>query len=78
MSFSWLTWLLDASDAFACAVCGTNVEDKSTDAFFQGTILLSLVPLVVIGGITFYIYRRSKAAEAEALPPPGAAPARQQ
>ncbi len=73
MTFTiWLAQLLwNASPALACAVCGAGLEEENANAFLKGTALLSLMPLGVIGATAFYIYRRTKAAEAESPSPEG-------
>jgi hypothetical protein len=53
--------LVSASPLLACAVCGAGLEDQSNNAFLKGTALLSLMPLGVIGGAVFYIYKRTQA-----------------
>ena len=73
----WLLslWLLVPAPAFACAVCGLGQNDESAGAFFRGTMLLSLMPLSVIGGIVFYLYRATKApASSETVEPDVFAP----
>ena len=75
-----LGWLLPAP-AFACAVCGIGPNDVAGWAFLRGTALLSLMPLSVIGGIVYYLYRETKRAERSkeadgpvAVPAPHASP----
>jgi len=51
---------------WACSVCGVYGEDVSNKPFLQGTALLSLTPLVVIGSTVYYIYRRHKRVQAQA------------
>jgi len=50
---------------WACAVCGVYGEDVSNKPFLQGTALLSLTPLLVIGSTVYYIYRRHKRVQAQ-------------
>lgn len=64
-------WFWTASPAMACAVCGAGFEEENTNAFLKGTVLLSLMPLGVIGVTAYYIYRRTKAAEADSPGPDG-------
>jgi hypothetical protein len=61
-----LQLLVSASPVLACAVCGAGLEEENTNAFLKGTALLSLMPLGVIGGTAYYIYRRTKAVDGEA------------
>lgn len=71
-TFAFLAkWFWTSSPALACAVCGVGLEEENATAFLKGTALLSLMPLGVIGGTAYYIYRRTKAAEAEAPAPEG-------
>lgn len=60
-----LKLLVSASPVLACAVCGAGLEEQNSNAFLKGTMLLSLMPLGVIGTTVLYIYRRSKAVQAE-------------
>jgi hypothetical protein len=41
--------------AWACAVCGTATEE-SKKAFIISTAALSVVPLLMIGGVIYYLY----------------------
>lgn len=50
--------LMMSGEVFACAVCGTAIE-ASRKAFIYSTALLSLVPLAMIGGLIYYLYRAS-------------------
>lgn len=47
--------------ALACAVCSADEINK---AFQWSTLVLSLLPLAMIGGIAFWLYRASKKARA--------------
>jgi hypothetical protein len=46
--------------AEACAVCLSGREDDNQRAFLAGTILLSTLPVALIGGIAWYIRRRAR------------------
>ena len=46
--------------AEACAVCLSGREDDNQRAFLAGTILLSTLPVAMIGGIAWYIRRRAR------------------
>jgi hypothetical protein len=46
--------------AAACAVCLTGREDDNQRAFLAGTILLSTLPVALIGGIAWYVRRRAR------------------
>lgn len=61
--------------AAACAVCMTGREDDTNQAFLLGTILLSVLPLALIGGIVWWVRRSAQAqarpdAEAPVSPAP--------
>ena len=61
--------------ALACPVCfGANEANR--DAFVATTVFLSLLPVVMIGGVIHFLVSRARAADAEieaartaALPP---------
>lgn len=46
--------------AAACAVCLSGREDDNQRAFLAGTILLSTLPLMLIGGIAWWVRRRAR------------------
>lgn len=46
--------------ALACAVCGDN--GRNADAYLDMTIFMSLLPLSIIGGISFAVWRLSRVA----------------
>jgi hypothetical protein len=52
--------------AAACAVCLGGTGGGTQSAFAIGTLLLSVIPLAVIGGAILYLRRRAKAIEREA------------
>lgn len=58
------------AEVFACSVC-FDATDQSRGAFLATTIFLSLLPLGLIGGIGFYIFRLMRAAEVAAADDPG-------
>ena len=45
--------------ALACAVCGSQ-EEKAAGAYLAMTIVLSLLPLSLIGGVGYWIWKRAK------------------
>lgn len=59
--------------AGACPVC-IGPEQESRDAFVLTTVLLSVLPLGMIGGVVGWVWRLSRARERGALSPrePGA------
>ncbi|MEI6398861.1 MAG: hypothetical protein WCO71_08835 [Pseudomonadota bacterium] len=50
--------VLFSGTASACAACAIANNDKIQKVLLFSTSLLSLVPLILIGGIGYYIYRR--------------------
>lgn len=54
----FLLWLFASpSQALGCAVCGFG-DGESRDAFILTTGLLTFVPLIFIGSVIFYMWRR--------------------
>lgn len=47
---------------FACAVCGFGL-DETRDAFVFSTILLSLVPVLLMGALVGYLWWKSRNSE---------------
>ncbi len=45
--------------AFACVVCGMGGPGNNAGAYFGMTLALSSLPLLLIGGVVYWIYRRS-------------------
>ncbi len=62
--FSLMSLLLKSMStsvpAFACAVCGNLGEDPAAGAILAGTGLLSVAPILTIGGGIYYVYRKTK------------------
>jgi len=58
--------LLWPAAAHACAVCGA-AADRNRAAFFGTTMLLSLLPLGMIGGGVWWLRRNGSAFDAEDL-----------
>lgn len=56
--------LLSPSFAWACAVCGTGPE-RSREAYYNMTALMTLLPLGVIGVLVVLFVRRLRALDAE-------------
>ncbi|HTY17227.1 MAG TPA: hypothetical protein VMH82_05795 [Myxococcota bacterium] len=52
--------------ATACAVCFGGQSDLSRKAFFGTTMLLTLLPFVLIGGLIWWVRRRARQLEEEA------------
>jgi hypothetical protein len=59
-----LLLLMLSQDVLACAVC-TSGEDISTAAYLRSTIMMSLVPLIALGGVAYLLYRNMKRAKAK-------------
>jgi hypothetical protein len=57
-SFAW------SAPVWACAVCGFGEKDPAANAFFVSTVLLSIVPVSIMGGTLYYIYRSVRKANA--------------
>jgi len=54
--------------AWACAVCVVPSRDTAT-AFLGTALLLSVLPLALIGGIGIWFHRRVRRAAHQGLPP---------
>ena len=52
--------------AAACAVCQGGVGGGTSRAFAIGSLLLSVLPLAVIGGAILYLRHRARVIESEA------------
>jgi uncharacterized iron-regulated membrane protein len=70
-------WTLAAPRAaLACAVCLGSQSELSRKAFFGTTMLLTLLPFALIGGLIWWVRRRARALdeqarrELRAAPPP--------
>lgn len=55
--FFLLLSLIQGKALWACAVCGTAIE-ASRKAFIYSTALLSLAPLIMMGFLFFYFFRK--------------------
>jgi hypothetical protein len=44
--------------ASGCSVCGGGANDQTQGGFLVGSLLLSILPLALIGGIALWIRRR--------------------
>jgi hypothetical protein len=62
-------WPLLSSVARACPMC-FNGNNMNQSAFLYGSLFLMIVPVVAIGSLLYWAYRRSKALEAPPPPPP--------
>lgn len=64
---------LTPAPALACPVCGLAGPGDNGWAYALMSAMLSALPLGMIGGIAFWVYRRAKAADAESREPASAA-----
>ncbi len=55
---------LTPGSALACAVCGLTGGGGSDSAYFAMSVMLSALPLGMIGGTVFWLYRKSAAHDA--------------
>lgn len=51
--------MLGPARAAACPVC--IGQDPTLSAFFTTALLMSVLPLAMIGGLAFWVYRRGRA-----------------
>lgn len=51
--------------ALACAVCAPGQNDPAQTGFLIGTALLSVLPLLLIGSVVFWLFRRARRMERE-------------
>ncbi|MCG8591045.1 MAG: hypothetical protein MJE66_17270 [Proteobacteria bacterium] len=52
--------LLSPRVVLACSVCSAGREDESAAAFIWMTVFLSVLPLAIVGGAVFWLWRHSK------------------
>jgi hypothetical protein len=48
-----------SSEALACTVCGFG-NDPSKGAFIATTGIMTFIPLIMLGAVVWYIWRRTK------------------
>ena len=48
----------------ACAVCGLTGTSETGMVYFAMTIMMSSLPLAMIGGVSWWLYRRLRRSEA--------------
>jgi len=51
--------MLSPRSVLACPVCGLAGTQENSEAYFAMTMLLSGLPLVMIAGVGYWVYRRS-------------------
>ena len=49
--------------ALACPVCGTSGTDNNAWAYGAMTVVLSVLPLGMIGGVVYWVSRRAASAD---------------
>ena len=54
---------LVSSPAFACAVCGAGENDPSRGSYVVMSVIISLLPLAMLGGIVGYVVLKTRASE---------------
>jgi hypothetical protein len=58
----------------ACAVCFSGREDEARLAFIWTTLVLTLLPLALVGGFAWWLWRRTSKHERTPAPETGSAP----
>lgn len=61
--------------ALACSVCGGSGTAETRWAFRLTTLFMSVLPLVMVGGIVGWLWRRARALESAPARPPVRRPA---
>lgn len=56
--------LLLADGAAACAVCAVGEDPRSRDTYILSTVMMSSLPLLLVGGLVWYVRRRARALNA--------------
>lgn len=69
------------SVARACSVCTAGRDEENQAAFLLSTLFMSLLPLIVIGSVVFFLWRRIQKLEVDETErsqrvPPGGRPER--
>lgn len=57
---------------FACAVCGLVGTGESGSAYLAMTLVMSALPLMMIGGVAWWVYRRIRTPVVDEPGKPGA------
>jgi len=67
LAFATFAAVLAAAPALAsaCPVCTGGANDKTQFGFLVGSLLLSVLPLALVGGIALFLVRRVRRIEAE-------------
>ncbi|MCP5059929.1 MAG: hypothetical protein GY937_24765 [bacterium] len=56
-----IAFLFLADGAAACAVCAAGEDDRSRDSYIIATIVMSVLPVSIVGSLVWYIRRRGRA-----------------
>ncbi len=59
------TIALAPNTAFACAVCFTGRSDETRIAFIATTVLMTALPLLMIGSLVWWLRRRAQQIQRE-------------
>ena len=58
--------------ALACAVCSSGKEEANRVAFSVTTAVLSVLPLLMVGGLVWWLRRRARDLDSRGIPEPAA------
>jgi hypothetical protein len=53
-----IAFLFLADGAAACAVCAAGEDDRSRDSYIIATIVMSALPVSIVGCLVWYVRRR--------------------
>lgn len=67
-TFALAATLLSASPAWACAVCGAG-QEPNNGMFVVMSVVISLLPLAMMGAIGYWVFRSARRARLAAPPP---------
>jgi hypothetical protein len=59
--------LLAPRAAQACAVCISSRGDASALGFMWATLIMLPLPFLVVGGVIFFLWRRTRSAEQDVI-----------
>lgn len=57
--FTVIAGLFFASSGYACSVCVVGKEEART-AYYATTAILSFLPLIMIGGLIYYVVKKNR------------------
>ena len=61
--------LLAPRAAEACAVCVSSRGDASALGFMWGTLIMLPLPFLVVGGVIYVLWRRTRSADSDVIRP---------